>query len=338
MDSSSLHIDIIGIGNKANQEFTPEQHYVIHQHSLFSGGKRHYALIKHLLPKKHEWIAITGKMPDVMTEYVRAKQNKLLVFASGDPLFFGFANTVKRLLPNAIVSVFPHFNSLQLLAQKHVLNYSSLRTISLHGRNSWKPLDSCLIKGEELIGILTDKTHSPKHIAQRLLEYNFLDYDLLIGEELEGENERIRILSCVETLKVNDIQLLNCIILIKKSDKRIPLSFSDSSFQTLEGRPGMITKQAIRSITIPALELHSKSCFWDIGSCTGAIAIEAQLSYPNVSVLAFEIREECKDIIANNTYSHHCPGVQIEINDFMNLELSMFQKPDALFIGGMVID
>ncbi|MBB6460340.1 precorrin-6y C5,15-methyltransferase (decarboxylating) subunit CbiE [Flammeovirga kamogawensis] len=334
MNASPLHIDLIGIGNKTNSELSSEYRLLIQKHRLFSGGKRHYDLVKHLLPKQHEWIDIAGKMPDLMNKYMEADQKRIVVFASGDPLFFGFANTVKRLLPQASICVYPYFNALQLLAHKAVLNYSNLCTISLHGRNTWKPLDKCLINGEERIGILTDNTHSPRHIAERLRLYNFLDYELLIGEELEGKNEKIRQLSIEETLLINDFQKLNCVILIKKSERKVPLSFSDSSFQTLEGRPGMITKQAIRSITIPSLELHNKKCFWDIGSCTGAIAIETQLSYPSLNVFAFEIRQECDQIIANNTYTHQCPGIHIEINDFMKLDLDEFQKPDAIFIGG----
>lgn len=70
-------------------------------------------------------------------------------------LVFGFANTAMRKLPEAVVKVYPSFNSLQLLAHKALLPYHDMRTIS-----DWQTvesLDEALISGETLIGSLTDR-------------------------------------------------------------------------------------------------------------------------------------------------------------------------------------
>lgn len=78
------------------------------------------------------------------------------VFASGDPLFFGFANTIRRKMPEADVVVFPSFNSLQLLAHRLVMPYHDLRIVSLTGR-PWPEFDRALIERAGKIGILTDR-------------------------------------------------------------------------------------------------------------------------------------------------------------------------------------
>ncbi|MBD0402595.1 precorrin-6y C5,15-methyltransferase (decarboxylating) subunit CbiE [Flammeovirga sp. EKP202] len=335
MLQENKHIDfyIIGIGNHSEVQLNAEVKQLIQHHTVFSGGKRHYQLVKKHLPENHEWIEISGKMQDVIQQY-QTKEQKVVIFASGDPLFFGFGNTLKRLLPNASIEVLPYFNSIQRLAHKTSLNYSDLKSISLHGRRTWKPLDICLMQGEKMMGILTDKGHSPQHIAQRLLTYGYPNYTIYVGEELDGEKERVRQFTLEEANETADYQLLNCVILIKTSDFIPPRSIADSTFQTLEGRPGMMTKQPIRSLTLQALELWDKKCFWDVGSCTGSIAIEAQLNYPSLQVFAFEKRTECGEIIDNNAKRHHCPGIVVSIDDFFEEDIQKITPPDVVFIGG----
>lgn len=98
-----------------------------------------------LLPDDAEWISITVPLENVFARYERvfggdgcgqtdAGHRQIVVFASGDPLFFGFANTVKRKLPDAEIKLYPSFNSLQTLAHRLVMPYDDMRTVSLTGR------------------------------------------------------------------------------------------------------------------------------------------------------------------------------------------------------------
>lgn len=59
---------------------------------------------------------------------------KLSFSLRATPLFFGFANTVKRKLPDAEIKLYPSFNSLQTLAHRLVMPYDDMRTVSLTGR------------------------------------------------------------------------------------------------------------------------------------------------------------------------------------------------------------
>lgn len=74
-----------------------------------------------------------------------ATDDSIIVFASGDPLFFGFANTIKRKLPGADILLYPAFNSLQTLAHRLVMPYDDMRTVSLTGR-PWQEFDRALIE------------------------------------------------------------------------------------------------------------------------------------------------------------------------------------------------
>lgn len=85
-----------------------------------------------------EWISITVPLDHVFSHYEEiftrfeetATDDSIIVFASGDPLFFGFANTIKRKLPEADILLYPAFNSLQTLAHRLVMPYDDMRTVS----------------------------------------------------------------------------------------------------------------------------------------------------------------------------------------------------------------
>lgn len=170
---------IIGISDDRNQFLSPEIRNLVSQGKVFSGGKRHHELVHAYLPEDAVWIDITVPLDAVFCRY--EEHSEIIVFASGDPLFFGFANTVMRKLPSAKIILFPTFNSLQMLAHRILLPYQEMQTLSLTGR-PWDAFDSALIRGDKLIGVLTDREKTPATIAARMLEYGYDNYRMTVGK------------------------------------------------------------------------------------------------------------------------------------------------------------
>lgn len=322
---------IVGIGNHVTPQLTAEVRILISKTRLFSGGKRHYSLVKNILPKNHIWVEISGRMDMVLHAYSQHSET-ILIFASGDPFFYGFGNTLKAFQPEAIITSFPYFNSVQRLCQKTMINYSDLHTVSVHGR-SWAPLDIVLIKDEPLIGVLTDGKKTPAVIAKRMLQYGFSNYKMIVGEELDGDLEQISKVELADCKGVNHLPL-NCVLLLRKYPKNTSFGFPDDQFIGLPNRAKMITKLPIRQSTIHALNLTNTLSFWDIGACTGSVAIEAKRHYPHLSITAFEIRTECGAIIQQNKERFSTPGIQVVIDDFFKLDLKKYLVPNVVFIGG----
>ena len=133
---------VIGIDDNREQWFAPEVREAIASHRVFSGGKRHHEIVRDALPETHEWIDIMVPIDAVFKKY-DAIDETIVVFASGDPLFFGFANTIKRMIPDAQITLYPSFNSLQMLAHRIVLPYHDMKIVSLTGR-PWQELDAAL--------------------------------------------------------------------------------------------------------------------------------------------------------------------------------------------------
>ena len=331
---------VIGITDNPQPFFPPEVLEIIKNGTLFSGGKRHHEIVAPLLPADAEWIDITVPLDAVFEQYISRTSNiehriqAIIVFASGDPLFFGFANTIRRKMPDAEVVLYPSFNALQMLAHRLIMPYHDMRIVSLTGR-PWPDFDRALIERTEKIGILTDREHTPATIAQRMLDYGYSNYKMYVGEHLGNpSSERITTLSLEEAI-LNEFAMPNCVILsryevrgtryentseaetsgvqgnlVPRTSHLAPRLFGipDSSFVLLDGREKMITKMPIRLLTLQALDLPRRHVLWDIGACTGSVSIEARLQFPHLHIGDFLA---CCNSVATNS-----------------------PHPDAVFIGG----
>ncbi|ASB48265.1 precorrin-6y C5,15-methyltransferase (decarboxylating) subunit CbiE [Alkalitalea saponilacus] len=325
-----MHITLIGISDN-KPEFSNQIKEVISEGTIFAGASRHYNLVSHLLPGNAKWLMVSVPLDDFLSQLENCSQN-VIVFASGDPLFFGIGNTIKRQLPDAQIESFPVANSLQLLANKLQVNYGLYRTLSLTGR-SWHLFDQFLINGETHMAVLTDKTKTPSAIAQRMCEYGYINYTMHVGERLGGVNEKISTATVSEIID-KEFNHPNCILIEKISSAKRLKGIPDNLFNILPGRPKMMTKMPIRITTLALMELHRREVFWDVGSCTGSVAIEARLQAPHLEVTAFEKRPESAKIIPANCRKFGTPGITLVQGDFSANSHENLTQPDAIFVGG----
>lgn len=328
---SERNFTIIGITDSRHNFFPPHILEIIRNSKIFSGGKRHREIMSCFIPENATWIDITPPLSDVFAKY--KDHSDITVFASGDPLFYGYAATLQREFPDAGIKVYPAFNSLQMLAHRINLPYQDMVNVSLTGR-PWKNLDDALIKGYPLIGVLTDKSHGPSEIAARMLEFGYSNYAMTVGISLGNDNcERIRAIS-LQDASTQFFPNPNCVILkMEKPGKRF-FGIPESEFYHLNGREKMITKMPFRLLSLSMLDLTHRHSFWDIGFCTGSVSIEARLQFPHLDITAFEIREESEEIMEKNCRKFGTPGIRSIIGDFLEADLSGLPRPDAVFIGG----
>ena len=339
-----LRFIVIGITDNPKPWFPLEVMEIIKQGKVFSGGRRHHEIVAPLLPADAQWIDITAPLDKVFEQYAHSPlllegTGEAIIFASGDPLFFGFANTIRRKMPEAEIVVYPAFNSLQMLAHRLLMPYHDMRIVSLTGR-PWPEFDKALIERAEKIGVLTDREHTPAAIAQRMLEYGYTYYNIYVGEHLGNPSlETVTTLTLEEAAKT-EFAMPNCVILNSCnscnswSKKQSQFGIPDNEFMLLDGREKMITKMPIRLLTLQALDLPRRHVLWDIGFCTGSVSIEARRLFPHLQIEAFEIRPECEAIIRENARRHGAPGINVHIGDFLETDISTLPRPDAVFIGG----
>lgn len=330
--NAAMKFFVIGIDDNQQQYFTPEITDLINSHSVFSGGARHHEIVKWFLPDGYCWIDIKVPLTVVFEQY--EAQDEIVVFASGDPLFFGFANTIQRMKPTAEIVLYPYFNSLQLLAHRLLLPYQDMHIVSLTGR-PWHKFDEALIMGYDKIGVLTDnKEHTPQAIAERMLYYGYNNYVMSVGELLGNKEQEKYNTYNLKDIEGQSFSFPNNIILQKINTRPRPFGIPENEFNLLNGRAKMITKMPIRLLSLSMLNLRDKSVFWDIGFCTGSVSVEAKMQFPHLHIFAFEKREEGTELIETNMQKFGTPGIDFFIGDFLDMNISDLSRTDAVFIGG----
>lgn len=330
---SGLSFVVVGISDEGAGTLTEEVRAALPLYRVFSGGKRHRELVSHLLPEGARWIDVTVPLEDVYEQYRQANE-PIFVFASGDPLFFGYTTTLMREFPGCVQRTYPSFNSLQLLAHALTLPYHDMRVCSLTGR-PWHEFDRALIERTPKLGVLTDRRNTPTLIAQRMLEYGYDNYRMHIGVRLGGTREELYTLSLQEVAE-RSFEQPNCLILeaTRPLEYAPRLGLPEGEFHLLNGRTKMITKMPIRLISLSLMELHLCKRMWDVGFCTGSVSIEARLQFPHLSITSFEIRPEGDELMQANSRRFGTPGIEYRIGDFMQADISELEAPDAVFIGG----
>lgn len=322
---------VIGITDSREPELSSAAMEAVGRGTVFSGGKRHHEIVGHLLPADHEWIDVTVPLDEVFKKY--ASRESLTVFASGDPLFYGFGGTLQRRFPDAEIEVIPAFNSLQMLAHALVLPYQDMSCVSLTGRD-WDNFDSALIHGLPMIGVLTDRRHTPAAIARRMLDYGYDNYSGCVGENMgNGATQRVLRMS-LDEMAAREFAMPNCLILIRSEKRERPFGIPDAMFAHLPGREKMITKMPIRLLSLSMLDLRNRREMWDVGFCTGSVSVEAKLQFPDLHITAFERREESRELFEINTHRFGTPDIECVIGDFFEADLTVSPHPDAVFIGG----
>lgn len=323
-------IVVIGLNDRA-LELNKELQKIVDSTICFCGGVRHYNLVNKIIPLQAQWYNITVPLSGILS-VMKERHNDWVVFASGDPLFFGMANTLIREFPEADVQVYPTFNSLQVLAHRLKINYGEYKTVTLTGR-PWEEFDKALIHNEAKLAVLTDRKKTPGAIAQRMLDAGINHYKMYVGECMGGEKERVT--QCnMDDAASESFEVPNCLFLEQTESKPVQKGIDEKQLATLPGRPNMITKMPIRMATLAYLNLHTRKVFWDIGACSGSVSIDAKLNYPHLEVVSFEKRPECEEIIQSNIKKFRAPGITLRMGDFAELDKTDLPLPDVAFLGG----
>ncbi|NSL50682.1 precorrin-6y C5,15-methyltransferase (decarboxylating) subunit CbiE [Calidifontibacillus erzurumensis] len=317
-------IKIIGIGDNGKESLLPIYEKWIYESELLLGGERQLAFFPDYEGEK---IVIKNGLSKLVNQLSNEKRNTVIL-ASGDPLFFGIGSYLASKLHN--VEIFPYLSSIQLAFAKIGERWHDAKFISLHGR-SIKGLAQ-KIDGEDKVAILTDEENNPALIAKYLLNFGISEYEAFVCEHLGGEKERCRKMT-IEEMADEQFLPLNIVILKKVSNSPDwPLGIEDEEFFQRKPDKGLITKKEIRTLSLAALKIKKDSVVWDIGTCTGSVAIEAARIAKDGAVFAIEKNEKDLENCYENMKKFRADFTVIHGKAPDGLE--QFSDPDAVFIGG----
>lgn len=314
---------LIGIGADGAASLPTLYKQWIDESERLVGGERQLSFFPYYRGEK---IVIRNNLTSLLATLI-SEPKKTVILASGDPMFYGIGSYLAKKVP---IEVYPSVSSLQWAFAKMGESWHDAYIVSLHGR-MMKGLAQ-RIDGKEKVAVLTDDTNDPRAIASYLLSYGMTEYEAFVGENLGGENERCRLLT-LEEMKDASFAPLN-IVILRRTNKGPSWTFgiNDEEFWQRKPEKGLITKKEVRVLSLQSLRLHEKSVVWDIGTCTGSVAIEAAKIAREGAVFAIEKNVYDIEICQKNMKKFRTDFTLVHGRAPEHLE--QFPDPDAVFIGG----
>ena len=259
---------------------------------------------------------------------LHAQGLKLLVLANGDPLFYGIGSSLARHFKAQQLKIIPAVSSLQTACARLALAWESVRAVSLHGRNSWQALvQACL--GKNPVCVLGDEQHGPAKVAEFLLERGAGSFHAEIFERLGAKDEQRHKLSLEETAKASFRQ--PAILLL------IPAAPLPSAYLGIPNKDlasdGCLGKSFNRAAALAMLRLLPDTLLWDVGSGSGALALEASALAHRTQVFAIERSPARLACLAENRRRFAALNLEI-ISGEAPYALHELPSPERIFIGG----
>ncbi|WP_024614919.1 precorrin-6y C5,15-methyltransferase (decarboxylating) subunit CbiE [Clostridium sp. Ade.TY] len=175
---------IVGIGPGSKDYILKKAIDTLEASDIIIGFSRALKSVEFL---EKDFICVSS-IKEIISKIDQNKNKKISVIASGDPLFYGITDYIKKNIEENI-EIIPGISSFQYFASKVSIMWSKAYLGSLHGRN-----DEFLKKVlENKISIwLTDNVNTPKKLCNILSENNICA-KVYIGENLSYEDEKITI-------------------------------------------------------------------------------------------------------------------------------------------------
>ncbi len=341
MSAPEPRIHIVGVGSDGLAGLTIRARDLLAGADLVLGSDHALSLLPELTAERLR----IG--PDLQ-EMVRVLENQLggprpkrvVIVASGDPLFYGVARYLCDRLGKERFEVLPHVSSMQLAFARIKESWEEAYLTNLANH----PLETVLdrIRTAETVGLFTSEANDPPLVAKELLARGLDYFRAYVCENLGGPDERV---TQGELADIQEMEFapLNVMILKRKPGRPdLPRpgrgSFRrfgnpDDVFAQSRPKSGLITQVEVRAIALAQLDVQPGSIVWDVGAGSGSVAIEAaQLADPGV---VYAIEQDAADyhlILANaDTF-----GVR-NLKALHGTAPAVFADlpaPDAIFVGG----
>ena len=337
MTASEFKTYIIGVGSDGVSGLTARAREIVGSAELILGSEHALELVPEVKAERFRiGVDLQETIRALETNFGR---KRMVVVASGDPLFYGVARYLCDRLGKEHFEVLPHVSSMQLAFAriKESWEEAYLTNLATH------PLETVLdrIRVAETVGLFTSENDDPPTIARELLARGLDYFRAYICENLGAPDERVTQGELAE-IREMEFSPLNVMILKRKpgrpDQQQRPVHLRafgnpDDAFAQSRPKSGLITQAEVRALALSQLNIQPGSIVWDVGAGSGSVAIEAaNLAQPGA---VFAIEQDAADyhlILANaetfgvrNLSAVHgsAPGVFSEL-----------PAPDAIFVGG----
>lgn len=330
-------LHIVGIGDDGLAGLSAAARALVEDAELLVGGDRHQAMVPETRAERLTWEGGLAAAMDAMEPW---RGRRVVVLATGDPLYYGAGATLQRRFDPAEMRIIPVPGAFSLATAHLCWPASDVEMLTLHNRPV-ATLALVLAPGVRIIALSRNGT-TPAQVARFLCERGWGPSALTVLEHLGGPAER-RIDGTAETWAEEHCADLNTLAIECRAGPaarplaRVP-GLPDDAFE----HDGQITKREVRAATLAALAPLPGQVLWDVGAGCGSIAIEWLRSVPRHAVagggaaraIAVERDEGRSAVIARNAAALGVPDLQVVHGTAPEALAELEPRPDTVFVGG----
>ncbi len=325
MSKAWLHV--VGIGADGMSGLAPATRAVVEAAEVIIGGERHHDLSADLVADRIAWPSPFNVLIDILRDL---KGRRVVVLATGDPLWFSAGARIGRAIDPAEIIYHPQVGAFQLASVRMGWSMADLETLTVHGR----PVEQMIafIQPDARLLILTTGAETPAQIAKFLTERGFGQSKMTVLASMGAKDEArfdgiaetwSHTVPAFNTLAVDCIAAPDAALL-----PRVP-GLADDMFT----HDGTMTKQEVRAATLAKLMPMRGALLWDIGTGCGSVAVEWMRGARYARAIGIEPRADRRALAAANALALGVPKLVL-IDGTVPDALQGLEAPDAVFIGG----
>lgn len=320
-------LHIIGIGEEGVEGLLPATRAVLNAAEVIIGGDRHHQLAPDFTGKRIAWPSPFDALITTLQEH---RGRRVVVLATGDPLWFSVGARIGRSIAPAEITYHPQLSAFQLAAARMGWSMADVEQLTVHGR----PVETMIafIQPDQKLLILTTGAETPGQIAAVLAARGFGASKITVLANMGGDKEAR--FEGVAGTWAEDVPPFNTMAVecIAAPDAallpRVP-GLSDDLFQS----DGTMTKREIRAATLAKLMPMRGALLWDVGAGSGSVGIEWMRAARYARAIGIEPRADRRAMAGANALALGTPRLEI-IEGRAPEAFADLPAPDAIFIGG----
>lgn len=368
-------IHVVGVGLSGANSLSSSVLARVEAATLIVGAQRHLDAVGSFLKEKH--VDQAGDADDDFVETwplgnftqvfdaLRSRlkshpKTRVVILASGDPLFFGLGRLLLSAFPADQLVFHPQVSSIQLAFSRLKLPWQDATLLSVHGRDGQQLVKS-LKRGDRKIAVLTDGVLTPGAIAKLIIALDLpVRYQLWVCENLGHDDEHLQTFQVDELAHTDpsrSFAALNVVVLCRQESAIEPIAaegelvsqqpsqqarslpslpligLPDAVFKSFPDRPTLMTKREIRLLILGALAPLPGQTIWDIGAGTGSVSIELSRLCPTARLYAIEKTAMGAALIRHNADRLAIAPIKV-IQGNAPIACVDLPTPSRVFIGG----
>jgi precorrin-6B C5,15-methyltransferase / cobalt-precorrin-6B C5,C15-methyltransferase len=326
---------IVGIGDDGLDGMTAQARRLLEEADLLVGPDSCAGVLTEALRSRLETAA---NLEELVERIEAAGNQRIVLLASGDPLFYGTARYVCGKLGKDRFEVVPHVSSMQLAFARVKESWEDAFLANLAGQSIERVIDR--IRTSETAGLFTNEQWPPAAVAKALLEHGIDAFQAYVCENLGSPDERVTQGSLAE-IATESFGPLNVMILVRKPKAPEQAGhvgtrmFGNPDECFLQSRPkrGLLTPGEVRALALSELGLGPASIAWDVGAGSGSVGLEAARLARDGKVFAIEMDPDDHALIQENACRFGVVNLQAVLGRAPDAWADL-PDPDAIYVGG----